>query len=81
MLPTEARTDGSRELHADFRVVPLRSFPQIVEQRTDHEQVWSIDRRRQLRPIGDRFQQMPIDGETVIRVVLRPGSHARPLGE
>ena len=76
--------DATSELHgslgADDGVVALHPLPEIVEKRGEEQQVGAGATRHvaveavvveQRRALGDRFEQVAVDGEAVVRVALR----------
>ena len=75
----EARAETARELDTDLDVIAGVALAEIVQQRTQHEQVGAVDALRERRRIGNGLEQVPVDGEPVVRVALRPRTHRRPL--
>ena len=76
-----ARRDALDELDADLRVVARVPLAEVVEQRADDEEVGALDPSGQVGGVGGRLPQVPVDGEAVVGVALRPAAHGRPLGE
>ena len=68
-----AMSDAVNELDADQRVVAGIALSEVVEQRTQDEQVRPVDTVSQPRGIGRRLPQVPVDGEAVVGVALRAG--------
>ena len=76
-----ARRDALHELDADLGVIAGVALAQVVQPRPDQQQVGAAHAHRQRRRFRGRLQQVPIYGETVIRVVLRTASHRFPFGK
>ena len=53
----------------------------VVQQRADEEQVGPVDLAGVGGGAGRRLAQVPVDGEPVVGVALRPAADRRPLGQ
>ena len=60
------------QLDADLGVVAGPALADVVQQRADHEQVGPVDPVGQRRRVGRGLAQVPVDGEAVVGVALRP---------
>ena len=78
---TEPRTEVPDHRHADLGVVAGVPLADVVEQRTEHQQIGPTDTIRQLGRVRRRLPQVTIDGEAVIGVSLRARSDLLPLGQ
>ena len=67
--------------HADLGVVPGKALPDVVEQGSDQQEVGPADPVGQGGGVGGRLQEVPVDGEAVVRISLGLVAHRRPLGE
>ncbi len=92
----DAPHHAERDVGADLRVVTGKSLADVVEERTEQQELRTpagarddavepgvaglagVEQRGALR---ERFEQVPIDGEAVVRVALRTGPHVLPLGQ
>ena len=76
---TEARTDLADERHPRRGVIAGIALAEIVEQRPEHEEVGAVDAAGEGGGVGGRLPQVPVDGEAVVGVALRPAAHGIPL--
>ena len=86
--------DATRELRgvlrADLGMVAGQALPDVVGERAEQQQLRagaSRDLAVETLLVEDAgalhygFEQMPVDGEAVVRVALRPRPHVLPLGQ
>ena len=62
-------------------MVTGKALADVVQQRTDQEEVGSFDRVGELGGQRGGLQQVTIHGEAVVSVALRLVAHGGPLGE
>ena len=74
-----ARADGRHDLDTGFGVVARVSLADVVQQRADHEEVRTVDAACPLAGVRRGLDEMPVDGEPVVGVALRPAADVRPL--
>ena len=74
-----AGADGADQLDADLGVVARVALADVVQQRTEHEQVGPIGAGDERRRVGARLHEVPVDGEAVVGVALRLAAHGLPL--
>ena len=60
---------------------PGVALAEIVEQRGEHEEVGAAHPVGERGGVGRGLPEVPIDGEAVVGVALRPAAHRRPLGQ
>ena len=84
---------GDRLPH--HRVVARSTLGDVVEERAEEQQIAArgaggdaveagaggVVGIEQRGALGHRLERVPVDGEAVVRVALRPGAHRRPLGQ
>ena len=77
----EARPDLAEQRHPGRRVVARVALADVVEEGAEHEQVGPRHAVGELGRVGRGLPQVPVDGEAVVRVALRPAADRLPLGE
>ena len=75
------RGDACHELDSHVGVIARVALAEVVEPRGDEEEIGPARRHGQVGRFRGRFQEMPIDGEAVVRVVLRAAPHRFPFGK
>ena len=94
-VEADADRDRARDLDPHDRVVAGLALGDVVEQRGEEQHVAPRARGRrrrrsrhpagrrveERRALGHRLERVPVDGEAVVGVALRPCPHVRPLGE
>ena len=75
------RPDPLHQLDADFGVVAGIALAEIVQPRADEQQVGPLHAIGEARRLHRGLEQVPVDGEPVIRIVLRAAAHRLPLRE
>ena len=60
-------------------MVSWQPFPNVVEQRSEHQQIGTLDTFCKLCGVCCGFPQVSVNGEPVIRVALWLSSHWRPF--
>ena len=63
------------------RVIAGVALAEVVEQRPEHEEVGPIDAAGEGGGVGGRLPQVPVDGEAVVGVALRPAAHGAHSGQ
>ena len=81
IVEADARSEAARDLDADARVIAFGALAEVVQQRAHHQEIGTVDPCRVARRVRGRLEEMPVDGEAVVRVVLRPRAHRFPLGQ
>ena len=61
------------------RVIAWGSLAEVVEQRSEQEEIGPIDTAGEGGGVGGRLPQVAVDGEAVVGVALRTAAHRRPL--
>ena len=69
------------KVHSDICVVSWQPFPDVVEQRSEHQQIGTLDTFCELCRVCCGFPQVSVNGEPVIGVALWLSSHWRPFWE
>ena len=77
----QPRCDALDQLHPDLGVVARIPLADVVEEGAEHEEIRTIDRVGELGGVGRGLPQVPVHGEAVVRVSLRPRSIWFPLGQ
>ena len=72
---------GSDHLDADGGVVAREPLADVVQQGADEEKVGTLDVPGESGGECGRLEQVPVDGEAVIRVALRLVAHGGPFGQ
>ena len=79
-VPHAGRHDrGQRD--AVVGVVTRAALAQVVQERADQQEVGPTDPTHAFARACHRLQEVPVDGEAVERVALRPEPHRVPLGQ
>jgi hypothetical protein len=66
---------------AGVGVVAGATLAHVVQERADQQEIGAPHRAHEVAGAGNRFEEMPVDGEPVKRVALRLAAHGVPLGE
>ncbi len=67
--------------HADLGVVTGESLADVVEERSEQQQVGALDPVGERRRVRGGLEQVPVDGVAVVRVALGFVAHGGPLGQ
>ena len=78
---SHSRRDPLRQFDTDSSVVAVSALANVMQKSRHNKQVRSVGAVSQPGCFGNRLQEMPVDGEAVVRVVLGTRSDIRPLGE
>ena len=76
-LVAHACRDRPSESDARFGVITGRALPEVVQQEPDEQEIGALHAVGELGSVRCRLEQVPIDGEAVERVALRPAPHRR----
>ena len=77
----DARADRRHDLHADRAVVARVALADVVEERTEDEQVRAGHAVDEVGRFGRGLPQVPVDREPVVGVALGPAAVRGPLGD
>jgi hypothetical protein len=69
------------QLDADLGVVARVALADVVQQRTDDQQIGAVDPIGQRGGVDGRLEQVTVDGEAVVGVALGSRADRRPLGQ
>ena len=67
------------EVHAALAVVPGIALAEVVEECPDEEEVRAADPVGEAGGLGGGLAEVPVDGEAVVGVALRPVADGLPL--
>src|SRR5205085_1335137 len=76
-----AGADARHQLDARVCVVTRVSLADVMQQRSDEEQIGPADTTNERRGSRGRFEKVSVHRVAVVRVVLEPAAHGLPLGE
>ncbi len=62
-------------------MVTARTFPDVVQERSEHEQVGPAHVPGMAGGVGHGLEQVPVHAPTVVGVELGPVTDMRPLGQ
>jgi hypothetical protein len=79
LVKTQPRPDARHELHSGVGVVTGVALAEVVQPRAHEQQVGPGHAPGEGGGAGDRLTQMPVHGEPVVRVALRPAAHGLPF--
>ncbi len=69
------------DLDSHVGVVAGPALADVVQQGAEQQQVGPVDLAGRRRRGGGCLQQVPVDGEAVVGIALRPAAHRLPLGQ
>jgi hypothetical protein len=80
VVEAHARRQRAHDFDADVGMVSGESLPDVVQERTDYQEVLAINGFGQSRRVRSGFKEMPVHGEAVIGVALMVVAYVLPLG-
>ena len=77
----EPRRHVADDDDAGLGVVTRPALAHVVQQATDEQQVGSRHAPGERRGVGGALDEVPVDGETVDGIALRPAAYPGPVGQ
>ena len=81
MLVAHPDGDALYEFNSNDAVITRVALTNVMEQCAQHQKVRPLDPIGESSRLGCSFQQVPVDGEAVVRVALGSRSNRQPLGQ